>query len=212
MRLLVFDTETTGLMDRKKGFNKYYSVKSTEYYDKCRLVEIGWRILEGKDTKSMSEVSRTSMLVKPNGYDVQSGSGFAFHNITQKECMEQGHDIGDVLKKFREACNGCDFIIAHNILFDLIVIDSENYRETGDSIFFNMPCQFFCTMRGKSTSKYKPPKLSMLYKQLYNAEMVDAHRVDGDLDATVACLKKIDLKQNKKGLLSRQEYESRENA
>ena len=49
MKVIVFDTETTGL-PITKGFNNYYSYKELEKYNSSRLLSICWQVY--KDTQS----------------------------------------------------------------------------------------------------------------------------------------------------------------
>ncbi len=47
MKVLVFDTETTGLPSRK-GYDKYYPYTELIHYDKSRIISICWHLYEDK--------------------------------------------------------------------------------------------------------------------------------------------------------------------
>ena len=160
MKILVFDTETTGLP-------KDMSLPAIQSPDNWpHLVSISWAVL---DSESNSVMKTHCYIVKPGKWTIPEESS-RIHGITQAKAMEFGLPLRDVI----EAFNGeqCDVMVAHNLKFDLNVVLN--------AIIWDLSIPFrgfakrkFCTMEiGTPMCKipgrygYKYPKLKELYENV----------------------------------------------
>lgn len=114
----------------------------------------------------------------------------------------EGIDLKLVLNEFSDVMSQSNFLIAHNMSFDLNVVGAEFLREKIDSRIFKIPK--ICTME-KSTDYckissnygYKWPSLSEKHLKLFNTDFKDAH--DADIDVRVCAKCFFGLKE--KGIL-----------
>ena len=158
MRLLIFDTETTGLpklrQPAERGPNNW-----------PHIVSISWIVL---DTNSNTELTRHSYIIKPDGWTIPEES-VNIHGITTEQATLVGKPLFDVMGEF--ITESCDAWVAHNLEFDMSVIVN--------AVLWDLKMQFpyipqkkFCTMLlgksicklpGKYPNSYKLPKLKELY-------------------------------------------------
>lgn len=182
MRVLIFDTETTGLpklrrisaMDKKDNWPD--------------LVSICWRLFDdGKEVKKMYHV------IKPMGWTI-SEEVSAIHGITTEKAME-GDDMRTVLSIFREDVRTANRVVAHNLDFDKNVILHAFLWRLGEPVTFWPDRADFCT--GEMTKNIlelpsKFPKRNDLYKipslnELYEATFQEPappndHSAERDVD------------------------------
>jgi len=160
MKILVFDTETTGLP-------KDMSLPAIQSPDNWpHLVSISWAVLDS-DTNSVMKTH--CYIVKPSKWTIPEESS-RIHGITQDKALEFGIPLRDVI----EAFNGeqCDAIVAHNLKFDMNVVLNAIIWDLGIP-FRGFAKRKFCTMEiGTAMCKlsgrygYKYPKLKELYENV----------------------------------------------
>lgn len=187
--ILFFDTETTGLPE-----NYNASINDTSNWP--RLVQLSWIVAEEDGTI----ISERDYIIKPEGYIIPKDSSDV-HGITTERASKEGARLLDVLDKFLKDLNTTDYIVGHNIEFDVRVVCCEMFRNNIDNALFSK--RRICTM--KSTTDickipgkygYKYPKLQELYKKMFNRNFEDAHNSAADVKATMECyfeLKKKNL-------------------
>lgn len=162
MKLLIFDTETTGLpktrQPAEKGPNNW-----------PHLVSISWIVL---DTDTNKEIKISSYIIRPNGWEIPKESS-DIHGITEADAMKNGVNLMDVLIEFIN--EPCDAWVAHNLEFDMGVIVNAVLWDIRMQ-FPTIPRKKFCTMLigknlcklpGKFNNSYKAPKLKELYYQAF---------------------------------------------
>lgn len=157
MRVLIFDTETTGLprsrTSAEAGPNNW-----------PHIVSISWIVL---DTHSNTELTRHSYIIKPTGWTIPQDS-VDIHGITTEQANLVGKPLFDVMGEF--ITESCDAWMSHNLEFDFGVVLN--------AVLWDLKMQFpyipqkkFCSMLltkdicklpGKFRG-YKPPKLKELY-------------------------------------------------
>jgi DNA polymerase-3 subunit epsilon len=189
--ILFFDTETTGL---PKNFN----APATDLNNWPRMVQLAYTFqnIHGK------VISKGNYIIKPDGYSIPSASS-SIHGITTGRANREGNNLSDVLKKFNSLVIQSKYLVAHNINFDLKIIEAEFIR-------MKIPCSMqstskICTMESSTnycaingTYGYKWPTLSELYYKLFNSIFKEAHNAEIDVNATAKCF--WGLKQ--KGIIS----------
>ena len=196
MKVIVFDTETTGL-PITKGFNNYYSYKELEKYNSSRLLSICWQVYE--DTQL---VSNNYFIINTSDFTIDNNSkSCEINGITQEIALEKGIDIKEVFTKLAADLINIERLVAHNINFDVNIILSELYRNNSlNTIKLLLSKNLYCTMiNGKNIAKVtfknstniKLPKLIELYKHFYNEEFQDAHNAEADVYACAKCYFKM---------------------
>lgn len=158
MKLLIFDTETTGLPKNRdkaeKGPNNW-----------PHIVSISWIVL---DTETNKELKEKHYIVKPNGWAIPEEST-KIHGITEDIALEKGFNLVDVMWDF--VSEKCDVWVAHNLDFDMGVVVNAVLWDVGVQ-FPMVPQRKICTMNlgrqlcklpGKYPGSYKFPKLKELY-------------------------------------------------
>jgi DNA polymerase III epsilon subunit-like protein len=165
-----FDTETTGLPERSG--NRYASYKKLEKYDKSRIVSISWIV-----TQQHKVVNQSHFIVKPDGFIISEES-IRIHGITNEFANENGCEIRNVFETLKSILPNCSTLIAHNIDFDINILQSELYRYGYIDIVEEIGKKNkVCTMKkGKDVMKSRAyPKLGALYQFLYGDQIQNAH-------------------------------------
>lgn len=186
-KTLFIDTETTGL-PKTKGWGKYYDPILTSYYDESRVIEVAYIIYDN----DKNILKSTSSIIRPNGFVINNSE---FHGISNDDANEYGIDITEVLKELEIDLDGVTSIIGHNIDFDINLIMSECHRANETVIARKIESiNKKCTMRiGKSyMNSYKYPKLTELYRYLFNKNMNQEHRALSDTRMCVECYYKME--------------------
>jgi len=183
---LFIDLETSGLPERL-GFDMYYNPKETKYYKHSRIVEIGYLICDnnGKIIKKVTKI------IKPNKFTITNSK---FHGITNKIANEKGVKIDDVFKILRNDLDKIDTIVSHNLSFDINILLSECYRNGKNKLAKKIESKKTeCTMKlGQNVMKIrKYPKLTELYKYLFNKNINQKHRALSDVIQCKDCYYKI---------------------
>ena len=196
MKILFFDTETTGLpLDYDEPFT---NVKNWP-----RLVQLSW-ILEETQT---NEVTEHDFIIEPVGFIIPFAAT-KIHHITHDWAERNGKPIKSVLHRFDFDILQADLLVGHNIEFDLNIVAAEFYRLKKDNrgvfgtgtinaIIKNLLSKpKFCTMlNGTNYTKievpyqdeYKWPKLAELYRYFFGYDFKGAHNSLDDIRATREC-------------------------
>lgn len=169
-RYIFFDTETTGLpRDRRLP-----AISGNGNWPE--IVSLSWILYE--DTRF---VRAQSYIVQPNGWRIGPDSS-AIHGIDHDFACRHGLDLDYVLEQFRNEAFECDVVVAHNLAFDLNVIDAAWYwhicpeRGLHSKPPFGWPKTQICTAEyGKDICKFpfprggegfRFPKLAELYTKV----------------------------------------------
>ena len=193
--LLILDTETTGLPE-KKNFNEYHSYKELDKYDSSRIVQLSY-ILHNLDNGQNSEYD---FIIKPDNFEINNSE---FHGITQEIAMNDGCNIKSVVEILESVIdeNKITYIIGHNVYFDLHVLFSELYRIGHKDLIKKIKkANIFCTMEQSTDilqlepfryGNYKHPKLSELCEYVLGYCPGDLHNSLNDVRYTLECFIKL---------------------
>lgn len=179
MRLLIFDTETTGLPKSRKPF--------TEGPDNWpHIVSISWVIY---DSDGDCIEKQRKYIIQPMGWEIPEVV-VKIHGISELKARIQGHPLKDVMAEFMS--ENVDALVAHNLEFDYNVVCSAiNYDlELPFNGFSKMK---FCTMELSrdicclkgNFGKYKSPKLSELYEYTFKRQPIPANLHDSLYDTLI---------------------------
>jgi len=161
MKLLIFDTETTGLPRLKIP-----AIKEPNNWP--HIVSISWVILN-TDTNKIDK--QRSYIIKPLNWLIPEDS-IKIHGITQERANTEGHDLAKVIGEF--LAESYDVLVAHNLDFDLNVLYNAIQWDL-ELPFKPLKKQMMCTMELSrdicklkgNFSSYKSPKLSELYEYTF---------------------------------------------
>ena len=195
MKVLVFDTETTGLPE-----------KGASIYDKDKwphIIQISYILYD---------LSTNLVLIKDNYIKIDdstiiSPESYNIHHISREILNEKGINIVVALKEFNECLNICDVVVGHNISFDKRMIFVECFRNQVKQNFTSFRGHQkitkleFCTMRNTTTfcnieridkndvPYFKTPSLTELYLKLFPNESlpVNLHNSLVDVLMTLRC-------------------------
>jgi DNA polymerase III epsilon subunit-like protein len=201
--ILIFDTETTGLPERKqdKSHNepdKYYNPTDNSKYDNSRIVQIAWAYIENFDSTKITDVNNLSIqsfIRKPINNEFNIGNS-AFHGITNEIAIKDGVKLSEILNKhgLSNRMKEADFIIAYNALFDIAILSNELHRLNFTGLFNVLKNKFknkqiICAMRLWGNIFNKRLSLNELYKQYYNGQdNENMHNAKYDIIALIEIL------------------------
>ena len=179
---IIFDTETTGLP-------RNYNAPMTDLDNWPRLVQIAWQLHDAKGKL----LSNNNFIVRPEGFTIPYNAE-KVHGISTARAKKEGHDLSKVLTIFHEDIEKANYLVGHNIGFDINVVGSEFLRK---EIPMKIPqmkeldtkdiSTDFCALPGGRGGKYKWPTLTELHHKLFGNGFADAHDAAYDVDATAKC-------------------------
>ena len=135
MKVLVFDTETTGLPD---GYNVPYQQSSRWPH----IIQISFILMILR-----KKIINESDFIIDLPEDVNISEKVLKSTESRKISETQGFDIKDILEIFHVCMNAADYVVAHNINFDRIML-AECYRNKLYNLesMFSQDKVYFCTM------------------------------------------------------------------
>ena len=198
-KYLFVDTETTGL---PKDYREHFH--NTDNWP--RIIQIAWMCVDSYGRILHKE----SKLIKPVGFVIPDVST-RVHGISTAKAVDYGTYIEDVIPRFESFLDTAEFVVGHNIDFDMDVIASEYTRISGGDSGgfdecgeFNFPTKNIvskpriCTMKSSTSfcrillnNDYKYPKLEELYQSLFREPIKGAHDALIDVEATVRCFNEL---------------------
>jgi DNA polymerase III epsilon subunit-like protein len=180
MKILAFDTETTGL-----PLGRNPSIRDTGKWP--YIVQFSY-ILYDSETHNIIDMMNEIIYIGDDVYI--SEKSIEIHKITREICKNEGIHIEDALNRFKKTMLNSDIIIAHNLQFDKNVILVESLRNNIKPVFksaiLNKP-EEYCTMKNNidlckierinkiGEKYYKYPRLSELYQHIFNIEPNGLH-------------------------------------
>ena len=201
MKVIVFDTETTGLPED-------YNAMVTDSAKWPFVVQLSY-IVYDTDTKEILDF--TDRIIKLDPSVIISPESIAVHKITAERSQQEGKPIREVLAEFMEALKDVDLVVGHNVIFDKRMLWVEcfrngiNYDPFVNSQQIALPD--YCTMRettarcqlptlNKKTGQtyFKWPKLSELHEHLFGFPPRGTHNAIADVMICLRCF--VSVKYN----------------
>jgi len=209
MRILIFDTETTGLPQ-----TKIISPDTLQLWP--HIVQFSYIIY---DTDIHSIVETVDYVVKLKENIIIPEDSTQIHGITNKMSSSVGVPIEEILTEFFYYLQTVDKLIGHNVAFDINVVkvellrliyysDSKLLQKEIKAYKYNLHyitnfTNISCTLQDSidlckipATSKYgktyfKYPKLSELHQKLFDSVPNNLHNSLNDIIVTLRCFIKM---------------------
>ena len=196
MKVLVFDTETTGLPN---GYNP----SITETHNWPHIVQISF-ILYDDVTNKIIDIHDHIIKIDEK-IEISEGS-VKIHGITRLKCNKKGIPITEALDLFNNAIQNADLVVGHNVSFDKRMIMVECIRQKKSQYFtrFGVRKPEYCTMKmttdlcgiekinmttGEKYFKY--PNLSELHEKLFGNKPKGTHDSMADILICMRCCEKL---------------------
>lgn len=184
MKILVFDTETTGFIDKKN-----LSLDAQPHI--IQFAWILWKLENGKYT----ELERKDVFIKaPIPIPYAASQVHHIYDIDLKDAPNMGQNIDEIMQFINKA----DCLVGHNIEYDEDMIKLELKRH--EKLHMYHPNQIICTMKSSvdfcaiqwNGERFKYPKLWELYKKLFWEYFIGAHNAMVDVEATLQCFLELE--------------------
>lgn len=193
-KYLLFDTETTGIPRKRNA-------EPEDFVNWPYIVEIAWYLIDEEGLL----VDGCHYIVKQNVSIPQAATDV--HHISTQKMLSEGVDPQKVYSEFVASAEKAEYIIAHNLEFDMPIIECELLRNGFDKILFAK--KPFCTMKtGRNfctvydrAGHLKNPKLVELFGELYfnnpYLKIEGTHNALADTNLLYRCFMKMkELKPN----------------
>jgi len=136
--VFVFDTETTGLPDRVPGAkwgtsSEYWNYTINEKYERSRIVSIAWAFVRSFDKVVVGNETIQHYIRYPDGFnDIPTTH---IHGISFETALRQGIPFCDIFENcgLYENLMRVDYIVAHNVNFDVHILLNELHRLDTDN-------------------------------------------------------------------------------
>ena len=194
MKVMVFDTETTGL-PLEKNPSIYESHKWPH------IIQLSY-IIYDSETNDLIALENdyinidASVIINPKSQEI--------HKISREKLSSKGISIEEALNKFNQHSDKSDLLVGHNISFDKRMIMVEGIR---NKIKMTVN-ETYCTMKngvdickieriGQNGDKYfKFPTLSELHNELFKKIPKNTHNALIDILICMRCFIQMELKKD----------------
>jgi len=199
MKVIVFDTETTGLPE-----DNYASFRDSAKWP--HIIQLSY-ITYDTETKEILEYS--DRVVKLDPSVMITPESIAIHQITREKSESQGIPMKDVLTEFAQSIQTADMIVGHNIIFDKRIITVELYRHGIKNCFYNKigAIPEYCTMKRTTDlcaipkvnpktgeTYHKFPTLTELHSKLFGVAPKGTHNAIADVMICLRCYVMLEYK------------------
>jgi DNA polymerase-3 subunit alpha len=174
MNVLIFDTETTGLV-RNSLASLSTQPHITEFYGVLYKVEP-----DGSPEKidELEFFANVPVKLEPI---ITEKTGITNEMLADaKPFYEHGRSVLDLIAK-------ADEVVAHNLSFDMRMVEIEIERIEKEQNTFNWPKIRTCTVEATEHLRGHRLNLSKLHEYLFGEPFVGAHRARVDVEALARC-------------------------
>lgn len=168
MKVAIFDTETTGLV-KTRALPLEKQPEIIEFY------AVQYDLKKGKRLKTFSTLIEPKKSIPDEITKI---------NRIDDKMVEGKPDFGKVFSKIAMILERTDAIIAHNLKFDIDMLEIEAER-LGKK--FKWPRKI-CTVEATFSIKGHRMRLNQLYEYLFNESFDGAHRAEADVEALLRCV------------------------
>ena len=219
MKVLIFDTETTGLPEGKNP-----SIISTQKWP--HIMQLSYLYLDLLNNTIIKKFDK--LICIPSDVLVSEGS-IAIHGITRERSLAEGTNIKDALIEFNIDLLSCDVVIGHNISFDkrMIMVECIRNKVYHHFITNNIRKNEYCTMKNSielckipfpnnkrqhedasynRPEAYKFPKLIELYRYLFSANEEPTNLHNAMVDVLICARAYVKMTTNSDIMESNQDF------
>lgn len=204
--ILCFDTETTGFpinIKNENGKRSYYCPTNNDKYNESRIVQIAWTTINDFSIENIEKCQVRGYIRKPLDFVINNNDqSTSIHKITNENAQQNGYLLSDILnnKGLRKALLECDYIMGHNILFDIHILMNELHRMQHIKLYDKLKyvldkdkylCTYMMSQGLKSELNLKSLSLLNVYKFFYNDNKDGFHNAEVDVCANLKIFKKI---------------------
>jgi len=183
---MVFDTETSGLVSKKQ----------TDLSKQPHIIQYAHAIIDtdGKyfDVEEVkNKLFKIPIKIPKRSMDVH---GITDERIKRKEAIFT--EILGIRKKMEEV----DFIVGHNVTFDMNMVwlelsrvggQEEFIESTRDKLLDTMKVSKQLVQATDKNGRLKYPRLDELYVHFFGEDFENSHDALADVDATLECFKQL---------------------
>jgi DNA polymerase-3 subunit epsilon len=193
MKVIVFDTETTGLPERG-------AVNIADTAKWPHIVQLSFILF---DTEKKEILDYSDYIIRLDPDVVITPESIAIHQITPERSQREGIPIAQALVAFQESLKDADLLVAHNISFDMNMVGVECYRNGWPNCLMRNGAFItqFCTMKSSiecckipnpikkyaDMGQYKWPTLSELHLKLFQSQTRGTHNAIVDVMICLRC-------------------------
>lgn len=194
MKVLIFDTETSGLPEGKNP-----SIYETQKWP--HIIQLSYIIYDSEtnDIVTLEDdyISiEDDVIIQPESQKV--------HNISRELLSSKGIPIEHALEKFNRFSDMSDVLVGHNVSFDKRMVMVEGIR---NKIRMNIH-DTYCTMKNSvelckiqrfwpnGDTYFKYPTLSELHDELFKKIPKNTHNALIDILICMRCFVKIELRKD----------------
>ena len=192
MRVLVFDTETTGLPTERNA-----SIFDAHKWP--HVVQLSYILY---DTVHQNIVRWADDLVKVGPDVVITKESIAIHGITPERCLAEGRPLPELLKAFNLLVLEADLLVGHNLAFDkqMLMVECNRVKVMQPFTLGGVRKAEYCTMKkltqacqltaiNKTTGQTYPkyPTLSELHQHFFQCAPTVVHDALADVLICLRC-------------------------
>jgi len=194
MKVLIFDTETTGLPEGKNP-----SIYDTQKWP--HIIQLSY-IVYDSETNDIVTLEDDYISIDKNV--VIQPESQKIHNISREMLADKGISIEQALEKFNKFSEMSDLLVGHNVSFDKRMVMVEGIR---NKIRVNIH-DTYCTMKNSvelckierfwpnGDTYFKYPTLSELHNELFQKIPKNTHNALIDILICMRCFVKIELRKD----------------
>ena len=143
MKILIFDTETTGLPEGRNP-----SIMDVAKWP--HIIQLSFILYDAFDIKM---ITCQDHIIKLDKSVIISDESIKVHGITRSQTMRKGIPLAEAVEQFNVALQSADWVVGHNISFDKRMIMVESKR-------LKIP-QYFTSSSGHGIKEYCTMKQSV---------------------------------------------------
>jgi DNA polymerase-3 subunit epsilon len=194
MKVVVFDTETTGLPTNQNA----------PFADSAKwphIIQLSFMVF---DTERKEILEYSDYIIQLDSSVTISPESIAIHQITAERSQREGIPIKHALAHLAENISEADVIVGHNIIFDKRMLTVELMRNKMKNCLYRngVAIPEYCTMKrtielcklpainkitGEVYANYKYPTLSELHTQLFCRKPRGTHNAIADVMICLRC-------------------------
>jgi len=186
-KVIIFDTETSGLPMRNPGGKfgtreEYWDYFNNDAYENSRILSIAWYYTDNFQRHNLDTTKINNYIRKPDTFINIDPESIKLHGITLDIANELGIPFQESIDKDNNGLGckieECVYIVAHNVMFDIHILMNELYRinkfncidkiktmlNTGKCICTGQIGKNVCKLNYKSQLKWASKKNNANYK------------------------------------------------